>query len=226
MEAVMAGEAREGGGRGGRGGVGPRERGNTPGDTPGTPNRASAPPRGVAHRADGGGRGGWAMGWGGEGVSGGVDGEGLRWARPPHPDPLPRGEGMWSLHGETLSGASISPHPPIAIAMGPSLSRKGRGGWFGRPDGESPAFGLHRHAIADARLDRTIGRAQSNSVQIDASEKMRSYFVARRKISAAIATISSAARLLADASVLPRPSSIAVARATRLPTRPSAAAPP
>jgi hypothetical protein len=42
----------------------------------------------------------------------------------PHPDPLPRGEGI--LHSK-LPVDGITPHPPIADAMGPSLSRKGRG---------------------------------------------------------------------------------------------------
>src|SRR6266849_5936562 len=36
------------------------------------------------------------------------------------PDPLPRGEGV--AHS-TVSVAGITPHPPIATAMGPSLSR-------------------------------------------------------------------------------------------------------
>ncbi len=56
----------------------------------------------------------------GEGVRGKLSGDAEFAVRRLHPGPLARGEGMAPVAGST-------PHPPIANAMGPSLSRKGRG---------------------------------------------------------------------------------------------------
>ncbi len=56
----------------------------------------------------------------GEGVCGNSSGDAKLAAKRPHPDPLPRGEGMSALVAESnLPSAGITPHPPIADAMGP-----------------------------------------------------------------------------------------------------------
>ena len=56
----------------------------------------------------------------GEGVCGNSSGDAKLAAKRPHPDPLPRGEGMSALVAESnLPSAGITPYPPIADAMGP-----------------------------------------------------------------------------------------------------------